>query len=77
MAFSTSIHDSAPAESRASLKTMLNLCRVEPGRSQDVQQLATASVFFGFCIALKKSGTSAEGSAVDDERRCLRVHGGR
>ena len=56
---------------------MLNLCRVEPRRSQDFQQLATASAFFGFCIAFKKSRTGVEGSAADDERRCLRVHGGK
>ena len=56
---------------------MLNLCRVEPRRSQDFQQLATASAFFGFCIAFKKSQTGVEGSAADDERRYLRVHGGK
>jgi hypothetical protein len=29
-----------------------------------------------FCIALRKSGTGVEGSAADDEGRCLGVPGG-
>ena len=47
-------------------------CRTR--RSQDFQQLVTASVFLWFWIALKKSGTGIEGIAADDKTRCFGVH---
>ena len=75
--FSTSIPHSAPAESHASLKSMLKLRHVELRRSRDFPWLATASALLGFCIALKKSGTGVEGSAADDKRHCLRMHDGK
>ena len=48
------------------------VCRVETRRSQDFQQLATGVCGLGLFPALKKSGTSVEGSTTDDQRRCSR-----
>ena len=43
-------------------------------RSTGVEK--TTSAFLDFCMALRKSGTGVEGSAADDEGRCLGVPGG-
>lgn len=83
MAFFLSIHHTAPAESHASLSTLCTICAVSnpsaartfnSSRSTGVEK--TTSAVLVFCIALKKSGTGVEGSAADDEGRCLGVPGG-
>lgn len=83
MAFFLSIHHTAPAESQASLSTLCTICAVSNpsaartfNSSRSIGVAKTTSALLAFCMALKKSGTGVEGSAAEDEGRCLGVPGG-